>query len=280
MRDRPPLALVREAFEAAREKHYLIARTLYPAVFGAEWRSAILTFSYLKCLDDLVDEDPDPQRALATLDRQRVAIERGYSGGLPATSAGPERFGMPVFARDRHRGGSLRDPVEAILDSMEFDTRRRGEQLDAAALDAYVLDLGSRVFDLFSRLTASCSALAEDLVAEGSRAYLYADALIDLQHDLALGVINVSREDVSRHALCCRPGDARLQAWIAERAPAVFAHFARALAQLRTLPGWRLRYFLVLFLANKQRKLRRYVAALSAAEGRQAAAASGGSGSV
>jgi len=279
MSDRPPLSLVREAFEAAREKHFLFARAFYPAVFGAEWRSAILTFSYLKCVDDLIDEDPDTERALASLGRQRAVIARGYSGEPCPASTAPERFGVPVFRRDRGRGALLRDPVEAILDSMEFDTKRRGESLDAAALDSYVLDLGASVFALFSRLCAAPNELSENLVAEGSRAYLYADALIDLQHDLALGVINVPCEDIARLALLCRPGDKRLRAWINERAPVVFAHFARALEQLRAVPVRRLRYFLTLFLASKQRKLRRYVAALAAADDGHPAAV-GGSGNV
>jgi hypothetical protein len=47
-----PLSLVREAFEYSGEKNFPLALMLYPTVFGSEWRSAMLAFAYLKCLDD------------------------------------------------------------------------------------------------------------------------------------------------------------------------------------------------------------------------------------
>lgn len=255
----PPLALVREAFEAARERHFWIARILYPLIFGGAWRSAILLFSYLKCLDDLVDEDPDQAHALAVLECHRALIERRYRGDDVGESAGPERFAIPVFALDRRRGAALRRPIEEILVSMEFDTRRRGARLAATDLDAYVVGLGRSVFNLFCRLAAPSAVMAEDLVVEGSRAYLYADALIDLQADLGFGVINIPREDIARLALSCRPDDSRLRGWVAARVPVILAHFARASARLKTFPPWRLRCFLRLFLASKQRKLLRHL---------------------
>lgn len=277
MKPTPALALVREAFEAAREKHFLLARLLYPSIFGVRWRAAILAFAYLKCLDDLVDEDDDATRAIAQVERQRSLLARWYAGERCECSEGPERFAAPVIAGDCG-SGSLRAPLEAILASMEFDTRRRGETLAAAALDTYVLDLGRNVIRIFAHLVTPGAGFSAAAVDEGIRAYLYADALIDLEPDLARGVINVPREDARRFDLRCRPGEARLDLWVAERVPRVLAHFARAREQLRSMRSRRLRLFLSLFLFAKARKLRGHLATRPRWSASHAAAALGANG--
>lgn len=255
------LALVREAFDLSGEKHFGVARRLYPLVFGSRWTDAILAFAYLKCLDDLVDEDPDGERALATLARQRRVIASAYAGEAAGDGAAlSERFGLPVFARDRRRGARLRPRFEAIVASMEFDTRRRGVQLDAAALDRYVVDLGGAVLHLFAELAAPGAILPPAVVREGSRAYLYADALIDLSHDLACGVVNVPREDADWRSWVGAGDETPRHAWVAARAPQVLAHFARLRAHLGAVRPWTLRAFLALYLAAKRRKLRRFLA--------------------
>ena len=273
------LTLVREAFHLSGEKHFAIARGLYPLVFGSRWTDAILAFAYLKCLDDIVDEDPDGERALATLARQRDVIAAAYAGRAPGQVALPERFGMAVFARDRDRGGRLRVSFEALIDSMEFDTRRRGRQLDAAALDHYVVDLGGAVLALFAELAAPGVALPDAVVREGSRAYLYADALIDLSHDLSLGVVNVPHEDGNWQDWIAA-GDDALRAWVALRVPQVLGHFTRLRHELGSVRPWTLRAFLGLYLAAKRRKLRRFLARAAAHADAQdyAAAAAAGSG--
>jgi hypothetical protein len=260
-----PLSLVREAFARAGEKYFAAARVLYPTVFGLEWRWAILAFAYLKCLDDLVDEDCNRVRALATLRRQRELMARVYGGGaVRANKRLPDRYGAPLFQHDYRQGGALRPHLAALLRSMEFDTRRRGRRLSKARLDAYVLDLGGSVLHLFAALAAPGTTLPRGLIRDGSRAYLYADAMIDLRHDLALGVINVSREDIARYALHGGCDDERLARWIVRRAPVVLRQFERAERHLGAVHPRRLRLFIALYLAGKRRKLRRAIAATAA----------------
>src|ERR1700752_117510 len=100
--------LVRAAFAAAGEKHFFLARLLYSTIFGAEWGQPILGFAYLKCLDDLVDDDLDSGRARALLATQRQFIERIYEGGPVADDLRPpERYGHPFFDHDRQCGAPL-----------------------------------------------------------------------------------------------------------------------------------------------------------------------------
>lgn len=261
--------LVREAFVLSGEKHFAIARCLYPLVFGRRWRDTILAFAYLKCLDDAVDEDADQPRALATLDRQQALMAACYAGA-DVEAAGFERFGQAVFAADRGRGGALRSAFEVILASMAFDTRRRGARLDAAALDAYLLELGQAVFALFAELATPGARLPPPLIDAASRAYLYADALIDLRHDLSLGLINVPREDGDVAAT-----DDGARAWIAVQVPTVLAHFDAVRALRHTVQPWTLRTFVALYLAAKRRKLDRFLAGLNRPAPASAARAAG-----
>jgi hypothetical protein len=256
----PSTDLVREAFASAGEKRFFLAQFLYRMVFGPDWKQAILGFAYFKHLDNLVDEDPDAGRALAVLAAQRRFIDDVYAGGPHTGHLGlPERFGAPFFEYDRRIGAPLRVEFETLLDSMEFDTRRRGAVLSAAALDAYVVDLGGGIFRALLYHAAPDVILPPGFVARASRAYLYADALIDLRQDLAAGVINVPAEDVERYGLSLDASDSRLRSWIADRAGRVLDDFAAAFAEGRRLERWTLRFLARLYLSSKRRTLRRFL---------------------
>jgi hypothetical protein len=131
--------------------------------------------------------------------------------------------------------------------------------LDAAALDDYVVELGVAVLRFFLHFAAPDAAPPLRFLRLGSRAYLYADALIDLRHDLDFGVINVPREDVERYGLSLDMADPRLRRWMAERGAAILAQFDEALGQSRRLERWSLRASAHLFLSTKRRKLRRFL---------------------
>jgi hypothetical protein len=257
---RPP-DLVREAFKAVGERRFFLARLLYSIIFGRHWKQAILGFAYFKYLDDVVDEDPDAGRALAVLAAQRRLIQDVYAGGTVAEQRGtPERFGVPVFVHDRRIGAPLRPAFETILSSMERDTRRRGTLLSAEALDAYVREVGESVFRCLLYHAAPDVDLPPGFIALASRAYLHADALIDLRQDLACGVINVSAEDVERYGLSLDAADPGLRPWIEQRAPQVLDELAGAFAEGRRLPSWSLRLLARLYLSSKRRGLRRFLA--------------------
>ncbi len=252
-------SLVRDAFDRAGEKRFLLARPLYYTLFGVEWTKAILGFSYLKCLDDLVDEDPDVDRALAVLARQRQMIAAIYDGGDVAQDlASPEIYGAPFFAHDRDRGAPLRATFEKVLATMDFDTRRRGKILDAASLDAYVVELGSAALHFLAHFAAPGFEAPAEFVAQSSRAYLMADALIDLRHDLAAGVINVSREDIDRFGLSLED-DRHLRTWMARQGPLVDRLFEEVAQLRRRLQSRPLRLLTVLYLSSKRRSLRRFL---------------------
>jgi hypothetical protein len=276
-----PLVLVREAFDSAGEKHFRLARFFYSILFGRNWMFAILGFAYLKCLDDVVDEDVDTNRALGVLARQKRLIDRAYGGeSVRESLPSPERFGLPFFLYDRAHGNRLRTAFETVLSSMQFDTRRRGRLIGAAALDAYVVQLGSTVFRYLQHFAAPEATLDDRFAAVAARAYLYADALIDLRHDLRLGIVNVPEEDIVRYRLSLDLDDPHLRAWMARRAAFVLEQFEQALGLARRLESRPLRLLSRLYLSTKRRSLHRFLAGERLAAGAHAAAACEDSGST
>jgi hypothetical protein len=256
-----PLVLVREAFGAAGERRFALQRALYRTLLGADWGQLVLAFAWLKRLDDLVDENPDAGRALEILAEHRELVARVYAGEpIGDVLDGPARFAVPFLVWDRGRGSRLRSGVERLLATMEFDTCRRGRVLDAATLAAHERELGATITCSLASLVAPTDTLPAEFVAVASIAYLRADALIDLRHDLALGIINISREDLVRHAVAPDPAEPGLHAWVAEQAAVVLEHFERALALGRQLDRWSLRLLATLYLSTKRRGLRRFLA--------------------
>ncbi len=252
--------IVREAFGAAGERRYLLSKMFYTGVFGRRWEAALIGFAYLKCLDNAVDEEPDAVKALAVLASQRELIAREYAGAsVGNTCAAVERYGHYFFQYDRTHGVWWRSLIETILETMEFDVRRRHVAVARAALDSYVLTLGEAVIRYTANFLAPGYPLHESFVRSASRAYLYADSLIDLEHDLRFGVINVPAEDVASWKLDLGAPNGRLRDWTASRVPIVFELFAEALAEASRLNGLRARWLARLFLSRKRNRLARFL---------------------
>ncbi len=248
----------RRAFQACGEKHYGLARLFYPRLLGRDWHYCLLGFAYLKCLDDLVDEDADPDRALAAMKQQRQLIERIYAGwdGEPLPPA-PESYAVHFFRWDRERGAPLRAGMEVVLDRMAFDLGRRGMAFPRHELDAHLVAMGSALVDYLSHFTHGPGTRLPDAVREtGSLAYLHADNLIDLEHDLAQGVINIPLEDLDAYSIDpLVAGDAAVL-WRIDRRPRVEAWFEESIGATRG-GGLSLRVFGRLLLERKRRELGR-----------------------
>jgi hypothetical protein len=253
--------LVREAFRNAGERRYLLSKLFYSAIFGRRWEIAMVGWAYIKCLDDAVDEEPATDKALAVVAAQRDLIVRVYGGGsVDGVLAVPESYGRAFFAYDAVHGRRCRPLIETILDTMEFDVVRRHTLLPAARIDAYMVELGAAIIRYTAHFLADDFPLSEPFVHSASRAYLYADALIDLEHDLRFGVINVPAEDVADwHLDLAAPGQ-KLREWVASQAPAVFGHFSTALTEAGRLPGIRVKLLSRLFLSRKRAQLARFLA--------------------
>jgi hypothetical protein len=259
----PPLppGLFERAYQEAGEKRLWLARRLYPRLLGPAWQYALLAFAYLKLFDNDVDEDADAARAGDAFAVHRALTERCYAGEAPG-SALPfvQQIGAHVFAFDRANGSPLRGCLSDAVESMAIDLARRGKLLSAAEIEANLHLGGGGTVRGIVWFAAPEVTLPEPLVHALCDAYMYADSLIDLEHDLAFGLVNVPAEDVARGVDPFRP-DERLAAWAEEQARRCEARFDAALARLAEIPSLRLREVGRLMLATKRRKLRAFLAA-------------------
>jgi hypothetical protein len=258
----PPLppGLFERAYHLAGEKRLWLARRLYPRLLGPAWEYALLAFAYLKLFDNDVDEDADAVRAGDAFAAHRALAERSYAGAPPDPSLPfVQQLGAHVFAFDRANGSPLRGFLSDAVESMAIDIARRGKLLSQAEIDANLHLGGGGTVRGIAWFAAPGLVLPDALVNALCDAYMHADTLIDLEHDLAFGLINVPAEAVARGVDPLHP-DARLAAWAQEQARLCEARFDAALGRLPEIESRRLREVARLMLQTKRRKLRRFLA--------------------
>jgi hypothetical protein len=273
----PPLppGLFERAYHAAGEKRLWLARRLYPVVLGPAWQYALLAFAYLKLFDNDVDEDADSARAGDAFAVHRVLAARSYAGQAPDPALPfVQQIGALVFQFDRLNGCPLRPFLSDAVESMAIDIARRGKVLSQAEIDANLHLGGGGTIRGIAWFAAPGLELPQPLVQALCDAYMHADSLIDLEHDLAFGLINVPAEAVARGVDPFR-ADARLAAWAEEQARLCEVRFDAALARLPEIGSRRLREVARLMLVTKRRKLQRFLAAGGWPARAQAGATSG-----
>lgn len=255
--ERVPEPLLREAFAASGEKRFELSSRLYPRLFGPDWDYVLLGFAYVKVIDNVVDVEPDAEKALAYLSRQRRLLEACYGGAAPAAGElpAPDRFGHQFFLQDARAGGPLRSCFEEVFAVMEFDVRRRGRVLSHEELDAHLVATGEPGIRFLTTFMAPEVELPPAYLALASRAYLWADSLLDLEEDLADGLINVPAEAIERFQLTPAADDRGLPLWVAEQAGRAMGYFDQALAQTDELEHPALILFCKLYLGRKRKKL-------------------------
>ncbi len=252
-------AFVRDAFYASGEKRYALARVVYPYLLGPDWRWAIVGWAYLKCLDDMVDEDTSTERSIEVLESQREMLKRIYDGGLPDPGrSAPECYGERFCAWDRSCGAPLRTSIDALLETIEFDLRRRGSILSREEIDAYLLKIGGTLIDFLIHFAAPGLVLSDALHKAASRAYLYADTLMDLAHDLEFGLINIPVEDVEAAVVDLGTGFEGCRLWVTARVPEVENYFDEAISLMRELPP-ATRVWCRFLLTNKRKAFQHFL---------------------
>jgi hypothetical protein len=259
----PPLppGLFERVYAAAGEKRLWLARAAFPFLLGPAWQYALLAFAYLKLFDNLVDEDADSVRASDAFGTHRALAARIYAGEAPSPALPVvQQIGAFVFQFDRTNGCPLRRHLEDAVESMAIDIARRGKLLSEAEIDANLHLGGGGTLRACVWFAAPDLELPESLVNAICDAYMHADSLIDLEHDLAFGLINVPAEAVARGVDPSHP-DERLAQWARDEARRCRASFDAALDRLPEIPSWRVRALARLMLLTKRRKLRRFLAA-------------------
>jgi hypothetical protein len=255
-----PRQILREAFRASGEKNYTLSKVFYASLFGSHWRYALLGFAYLKCLDNIVDEDLDTRRASATLAAQRDLLDQVYSDlAVEKERPIPERYGYYFLSYDKSNGSLLRPFIESVIETMEFDVQRRNQVVSKLTLEAYVLKLGEAVWQSLAHFVSSELRLPKSFTDQASCAYLYADFLIDLEHDLQFGIINIPVEDIRQYQIDLATADDRLSRWLTARSEEISQYFAQAFREAQQLSRLSMKLLSFLYLSRKRRNFRRFL---------------------
>ena len=249
--------MFREAMQASGEALPLAKKLSYALLFGADWRYSMLGYAYLRCFDDIIDAEKDEATSLELMAEQRRFMDAAYEGASEQGEVGvPARYGLPFFAWDRERGAPLRAQFEAFLDTMEFDIARRGRVLSTAEIDGYVLKTGYAFLRCLAYFATGKPELPDPCLDLGSRAYLHADALMDLEEDLAVGLINIPRGVIEEYAIDLEKPEAGLERWRAVRIGEVLEYFRQARTTIPLIDGLSLK---VLYWHYWRRKKRRFL---------------------
>lgn len=250
----------REALEASGEALPLTKRLFYKLFFGPDWRYALWSYAYLRCVDDVVDAESKVEQSLELVAAQKEFIQEVYDGRNDGHDLdAPARYGYPFFAWDRDNGAPLRAHVEAVLNTIDFDLRRRERVLSEAELDAYMLEIGRPFFRYVAYFASGTAEVPLACLDPGSRAYLYADALMDLEEDLAVGLINVPAEAIAEYSIDLENPGPGLERWRPVRIDEVLGYFREAQTSVDRIENRKVRLLYRFYLARKKRRFLRYL---------------------
>jgi len=141
---------------------------------------------------------------------------------------------------------------------MEFDLRRRGVVLSRKEIDTYLMRIGRVMIDFLFHFATPGRMIPDAFCRAASRAYLYADTLIDLSHDLEFELINIPSEDLEKYTIDLGAGFEALRPWIASRVSEVEHHFDEAIVLMRELPLL-IRLWGHFMLTHKRKAFRRFL---------------------
>jgi phytoene/squalene synthetase len=256
-----PREALKEAFHSSGEKNFHLAKLFYGLLIGSGWDFALLGFTYMKLLDDVIDEDPDTDRAVACLDDQRRLMEDVYSGRSPAKKAlpVPGNYGLLVCRYDRACGSQLRQYFEDMIDTMEYDLRRRNRISTREELEDWAKKVGGVSIRYLAHFVSPRYPLSDHFVDLAGLAYLNADSLIDLEEDFAQGIFNIPSEEIETRGIELEMSDPGVRRWIAEESAKVMQLLDEAIEESKRVKSFKMRLLTWLYLSRKGKGLARFV---------------------
>lgn len=256
-----PKQILKEAFYVSKEKNYMLSKILYSFILGLrDWEYSFLGFAYLKCLDNLIDKDINAERCWSFLTYQKEFIDDVYSNKLTERDLRiPEKLGYYFFCYDKKNGSLLQPFILSIIETMEFDIRRRNKVLSKSELDSHAIKIGEATIKYLAYFVSKDLKLPQAFIDQASRAYVYADSLIDIKEDLKVGIINMPDEDICRYEINLKIPDDRLDEWLAATSTKVLKHFKEALRETNHLNNLSMKILAYLYLFRKRNQLYKFL---------------------
>jgi hypothetical protein len=256
-----PKQILKEAFYVSKEKNYVLSKILYSSILRLrDWEYCFLGFAYLKCLDNLIDEEMNAESSTSLLTYQKELISKIYSNKLTEKDLRiPEKLGYYFFCYDKENGSLLRPFIQSTIETMEFDIKRRNKILSSSELDRYAIKVGGASIKYLAYFVSKDLKLPQSFIEQASRAYVYADSLIDIKKDLKIGIINIPNEDIERYKINLKILDDRFYQWLDARSKKVLKHFKEALKETNHLNNLSMKILAYLYLFRKRNQLCKFL---------------------
>jgi len=256
-----PKQILKEAFYVSKEKNFLLSKILYSYILRLrDWEYSFLGFAYLKCLDNVVDKEKNPESSRSLLTVQKELINDIYSDRFTEKDLQiPEKLGYYFFCYDKKNGSLLRPFIQTMMQTMEFDIQRRNKVLSKSELDNHAIKIGEATIRYLAYFVSRDLKLPQAFINQASRAYVNADSLIDLKEDLKVGIINIPGEDIEQWEITLEIPDDRLVQWIEATSKKVLKLFKEALIETGHLTNLSMKILAYLYLLRKRKQLYKFL---------------------
>jgi len=189
-----------------------------PSLFFPNKDVYTLCYAYFRWFDDIVDSlRLHPEESRFIINRQKRFLSELYSEEPPEEISTEELFLAHLVRFDRTQGKNLRQDLENLVGSMEFDADRRGKVISSQELEQYIDDNVIPYVNIASSILNVKDFPKQDLI-EIARAGFVVNYLYDLREDLTLGYINISSEEIEQYEIYLENPDSReVQSWIRDK---------------------------------------------------------------
>ena len=112
---------------------------------------------------------------------------------------------------------NLRQDLETLIGSMEFDANRRGKVISSQELEQYINDNVIPYVNISSSILNVKYYPKQDLI-EIAKAGFVVNYLYDLREDLSLGYLNIPLEEIEQYGIDLENPESReVQSWIRDK---------------------------------------------------------------
>ena len=189
-----------------------------PSLFFPNKDIWTLCYAYFRWFDDIVDSlRLHPEESRFIINRQKIFLSELYSEEPPEELSTEELFLAHLVRFDRTQEKNLRQDLETLIGSMEFDAKRRGKVISSQELEQYINDNVIPYVNITSSILNVKFYPKQDLI-EIARAGFVVNYLYDLREDLSLGYINIPLEEIEQYEIYLENPDSReVQSWIRDK---------------------------------------------------------------
>jgi phytoene/squalene synthetase len=186
-------------------------------------------YAYFRWADDIIDISlHDKEERLAFIDRQKMLIDRLYRQERPADLTPEETMLADLIGHDQGNNSGLQSFICNFMAVLEFDSDRKGRQIDQGELNRYTNLLSSAVMDGIQYFIGCCYAYPKpETRCQAVLGAHITHMLRDMLEDIHTGFINIPSEYLEAHGIDAQQvSNEQMCEWVRERVQLARACFA------------------------------------------------------